>query len=88
MTYPEKLVFNTLSEAKINFQYNPRICGYYPDFLVEKMIIEVDGERWHNAERDSKRDAVLREAGYTIVRYPAKQIIKDCKIVLTNFIGV
>ncbi len=85
MSYPERLVFNVLTEAKIRFEHNPRVCGYYPDFLIDRAIIEVDGERWHIPEKDAKRDSVLTLAGYKVHRFPAKQILKDPKIVLTVF---
>jgi very-short-patch-repair endonuclease len=82
MSYPERLVFDSLTAAGILFQHNLRVGRYYPDFVVGKRIFEIDGARWHNPERDAKRDAVLQEMGYTVERFPAKQILKDPHIIL------
>lgn len=82
MSYPERLVFDVLTNARIVFEHNPRVLRFYPDFVLGKTIIEIDGERWHNPEKDAKRDALLMEAGYRVLRFPAKQILKNPRLVL------
>lgn len=82
MTFPEKLVFDTLTEANIPFEHNRRIDRYYPDFTIGTKILEVDGERWHNSETDATRDSRLLELGYQVIRVPAKEILKNPRIIL------
>lgn len=55
---------------------------YRLDFLVdEALVVEIDGAQWHSSPeamaRDKKRDQELVEAGYTVVRIPAKIALYD-----------
>lgn len=70
MSYPEQLVYDELIKRNIVFKHNKKINRFYPDFIIDNLIIEIDGERWHNAEYDKKRDKILEAAGYTIKRFP------------------
>lgn len=77
MTFPEKLVFDYLTLLNIKFKNNKFIKPYWVDFLIgESLVIEVDGERWHNKEKDKIRDITLTNSGYRVVRYKAKDILK------------
>ena len=82
MSYPERLVFDLLTTEGILFERAKRVCGFYPDFIIGKIIIEVDGARWHSPERDVPRDKILTDAGYTVHRFPAKLVTKDPRVVL------
>ena len=45
-----------------------------------KLIVEVDGEHHHTAEgreRDERRDWYLAESGYTLLRIPGYQVLRD-----------
>lgn len=62
------LRFNVYREYKIK--------GYYADFAVpaKKVVIEVDGARWHGGRHDVVRDYVMHEAGWNVLRVPAKEL--------------
>jgi very-short-patch-repair endonuclease len=77
MSYPEKVAHDFLVASEIEFEHNKMICGYYPDFVIGNTIIEIDGARWHDKERDSIRDKVLCEAGYFVFRIDSKEHIED-----------
>jgi very-short-patch-repair endonuclease len=77
MSYPEQIAYNWLLRNNIPFEHQKRIGKYYPDFVIGSTIIEIDGERWHSAERDQIRDCFLSENGYTITRIKAKEPIED-----------
>lgn len=53
---------------------NVRVGGYVPDFLWpdEKVVLEVDGwdthRHRHAFERDRKKDRILSDAGYHVIR--------------------
>lgn len=75
----ERIVFNLLVQNKIEFVFQyPIRCkyGYIADFFIPKvnLIIEADGERWHNSQKDNKRDAVLRKKGFSILRLKGDDI--------------
>lgn len=85
MTYPERIVFDALTERNILFEHNKKIGKYYPDFLIKDVIIEIDGERWHNSEKDTERDKKLNQMGYTVKRFPVG-IKKDLVKRVLNFV--
>jgi very-short-patch-repair endonuclease len=55
--------------------------NYFLDFAdpFKKIAIECDGAQWHDAEKDAKRDARLKEMGWTIYRIPGRV----CKKLIT-----
>jgi hypothetical protein len=75
MTYPERIAFEFFENNNIKFEHNPRVDKYYPDFVIDNTIIEIDGEYWHDIESDKIRDAVLESLGYTVIRIKAKERI-------------
>lgn len=80
MSYPEKLVYDYLLSINLDFMHNPKIGKCYPDFVIGRLIIEVDGARWHkDKEKEEKRDEYLRSFDYEIVHIPAKNVIKHLK---------
>lgn len=51
--------------------------NYRLDFLIDdRLVVEVDGARWHSSpeavERDAARDQALSSKGFEILRIPAK----------------
>lgn len=65
---------------QVEFQYSYRSkYGYVMDFAIPelKICIECDGEHWHNSKKDNKRDGVMRNNGWAILRFPGKQIMSD-----------
>ena len=56
-----------------------------PDFILDKILIFADGDRWHNTKkaqvRDKKISARLEKQGYTVLRFSGSTILKDFKSV-------
>ena len=85
MSYPERIVFDWLNEKKLSFEHNKLIktktITRYADFYLKdyNLIIEVDGEFWHNKkiDEDKKKDLEAEEYGYTTLRIKAKDRIID-----------
>ena len=75
-----------ISRGYTDFSTNAYKClngkRMYPDFVFEdkKIIIEIDGEYWHNKEACKKKDQLhtklMEEAGYTVLRFTGTQVIK------------
>lgn len=73
------------------FAYNQRVdTGTQDRFLVDvvwfdgKLVVEVDGYRWHSTEtnfrEDRYRDYRLMTAGYLVLRLPHDQVIDDVEL--------
>lgn len=85
----EIIMANALEKNNITFveQY-PIRCkyGYIADFYLPdfKIIIECDGEQFHNKKRDNKRDAILRKLEYKIIRFSGTEIRTDINTCLNK----
>ena len=76
-TYPEKVAGEWFDKNNLLYERNKRVDKYYPDFVLGNVIVEIDGEYWHDQEKDKERDEKLSELGYTIHRIKAKERIED-----------
>ena len=75
MTRPEIAVAAVLNFLGVNYEANAVVDTYCVDFLLPgNLILEVDGARWHDADKDALRDERLRGLGYTVVRVPAENV--------------
>jgi len=79
-------VKNILDELQINSIHNKKIGRFWADFTIGNKIIEVDGEYWHNKEKDDKKDKFLIENGYIILRLKGKEIKKNINIIREKII--
>ena len=84
MSLPEVLLWQRLRGrvAGAKFRRQHPVSGYVAEFYCPsaKLIVEIDGEahnRGHRPIRDTKRDAVLAEQGFRILRIPAAEILAD-----------
>jgi very-short-patch-repair endonuclease len=84
MSLPEVLLWQRLkgSPQGISFRKQHPIRAYRADFYraAAKLVIEVDGiahDMGDRPERDEKRTQALEEQGYTVLRMPAADILKD-----------
>lgn len=73
----EIIVMAWLHRLGVSYLRDVRIGPYFADFLVERTVIEVDGEHWHTNNghhgedretRDRAKDEILRALGYTVIR--------------------
>lgn len=58
------------------------ILGWIADFYdpATKLVVELDGP-FHIPAKDRFRDKVMREAGYTVLRYPNQAVFGCVKAV-------
>jgi very-short-patch-repair endonuclease len=62
---------------------NPRIESLTVDFAwrAQRVVVEIDGHRYHDTraafERDRARDARLTVAGYRVVRFTYRQLVRE-----------
>ena len=90
LTLPEVILWHHLRKRPGGLRFRRQFpCrGYVADFacLESRLAIEVDGEAHsmgNNAQRDLKRDSVLREAGFDTLRIPARDVLGNLEGVLT-----
>lgn len=84
MSYPEKIAFDWLSKNNFKFIHQYQIEKRFVDFFLPdiNLIIEIDGEHWHNEETDKIKDLKAKENGFETLRIPAKNNIEKT---LTDF---
>jgi very-short-patch-repair endonuclease len=69
---------------------NVQAAGYEVDFLWprERVILEVDGYRFHGHrrafERDRRKDMALRDAGYEVIRITWRQLTDEPLVVVAH----
>jgi len=79
MSYPEQVAFNWLVSNNVSFESQVKVENYFADFIVDNLIIEIDGERWHpeGNEKDKIRDEKLKSLGYDVIRIRSKENIEE-----------
>ena len=76
----EKRFKEFLSKQNNTFESQYQIGSYFADiaFLKQKLVVEIDGDYWHNLPehklRDKERDKFMKNEGWTILRVKEKDI--------------
>lgn len=76
-------VIEWLTELDIPFKREVSIDKFYADFVIGKLVIEVNGRQWHELEdlrqgqkeRDKGKYRTFSELGYTILVLPESDIV-------------
>lgn len=83
-TYIEIALQEELNKLGIIYQTHIPVCNIcQPDIVFpdKKIAIFCDGDYWHNypdgREKDRKQDSVLRENGWTVIRFWGSEIRKN-----------
>lgn len=80
----EIIMQNELNGREYIFKTHvPLLEKYQGDIVINNIVIECDGDYWHNfpdrIERDCIRDRELTEAGYCVLRFWGHEIKSDVK---------
>jgi very-short-patch-repair endonuclease len=83
-TESERLLNNLLIKDGVKFKFQHILHGYIADFFFpgKNYIVELDGSRWHNADKDADRDANLLRKGIRTLRIPSQAMFTEPAIVL------
>lgn len=76
MSYPEQITFDWLKEHNISFKHQKQFGKYFVDFYIQdkNLAIEIDGEHWHDKERDKIRDSwIIDNFKISIIRISTKE---------------
>ena len=89
MSLPEVLLWEQLRASKqgMKFRRQHPIGPYIADFYCSaaKLVIEIDGEahnRGDRPERDEARDLAMRNAGLSVLRFAAADVLNDMEAVI------
>lgn len=91
MSYPEKIFFEKIKQLKWDKKYlivlEKSVYPYFIDFAFEneKVAIEIDGPQHLQVDRlesDFKKDNLLKENGWRVIRITAKKIISNLDSVI------
>ena len=74
-TKSERRVYEVLKELKIPFKHRWRIGKYEIDFLIGKVVLDIDGH-----EQDGNRNQKLVEAGYIPIHLTNEEVKDNKKI--------
>ncbi len=93
-TPQEALLRDRLSQPDVGatFKFQSPLLGFIPDFYCERhrLIVEVDG-KYHGFKeakrRDSRRTAVFRRNGFTVLRFWNGQVESDIESVVEKIRG-
>jgi very-short-patch-repair endonuclease len=89
----ERKVEAELIRLGIPFRAEVPIGRYRVDFLVRgKLVIECDGKKYHTKQEhrdyDAKRDRILTEQGYTVVRLTGSEIYRNVSKAVQRALGL
>ena len=73
MSYAEKFWSSVLEENNIQYEREKAVSGYFLDFVIDNVDLEIDGKQHAYPERaasDQRRDRVLSKLGYSVYRIP------------------
>ena len=61
----EKVAWEVLRNTQFTFFPQVPLLNYFVDFAdpIRRVVVELDGKDWHDAEKDSIRDQNLMQAG-------------------------
>jgi very-short-patch-repair endonuclease len=87
MSSIERKVKDILDELNIEYEPQYPINGFFPDFAIpsKNIIIECDGDYWHNLpgakEEDLVRQEILESLGWKFIRFTETEINKNIEFV-------
>ena len=93
MSLPEVLLWQALRQRPGDFKFRKQCpqAGFVIDFacLEARLAIEVDGEahdRGNRPARDAARDAFLARKGFTTLRVPAEEVLRNLENVVAGIV--
>ena len=83
-TQSEQRLCDMLDEAGYKYKFQALMFGYIADFYfpLRSWIVELDGKRWHNEQKDAERDAAFAKKGIKTLRIPSSAMFSEPKMVL------
>jgi hypothetical protein len=88
----ERLLWTLLRDRQLDglkFRRQVLLGRYIADFVCfrHRLIVEADGPRHEDRDRDLIRDAWLREQGFRVMRFPNRAVREDRETVLAAILS-
>ena len=84
-THVERVLWRALKSEQLGVRFRRQhpIPPYVADFacVTARLVVELDGGQ-HGDERDARRDAVMREAGWCVLRVWNSEVVENLEGVL------
>ena len=78
----EGIVKDILESFSIQYEHNKQIGRYWADFLIfNNIVLECDGEYWHDPDNDIRKTNYLIDKGYKVYRFSGTKILKETESV-------
>ena len=94
MSLPEVLLWDALRKRSLGLRFRSQFPSgrMTVDFacLSHRLVIEVDGEQHGPGDqprRDEARDAILYREGFTVMRVPAREVLKNLDGVIHSILA-
>jgi very-short-patch-repair endonuclease len=75
----ELIVKYFFDENNISYTHNEKIGRYHTDFKIGNLIVECDGDYWHNKmgakEKDQRKTEYMEEKGFMVLRFTETELI-------------
>jgi very-short-patch-repair endonuclease len=80
LTPIERSVWADIRQCGLPLYLQYPVGCYIADFAdpVRKIVIEADGARWHDQQRDAIRDAAMAKSGWSVYRITGSECYRDC----------
>lgn len=95
MSLPEVLLWKHLRGKPLGLKFRRQfpVVGYVADFacVEARLLIEIDGiahDMGDQPERDEKRDAVLQNKDWRVMRVSAAEVLKDAGEVAVSIVAL
>jgi DNA helicase-2/ATP-dependent DNA helicase PcrA len=80
LTPIERRLADVLRQEGIPFTAQVRVAEFVVDFLIDgNLVVECDGEAWHDPAKDEIRDTRLRDLNLKVVRFTGRAIHRDAE---------
>lgn len=66
----------------LTLQFSPDDRRFVDILVGDRLLVEADGEEFHDPEKDAIRDAFFRSLGYVVLRFSYERIVHDLEGVL------
>ncbi len=90
-TDAERVLWRRLRGEQLNAKFrrqHPFRC-YVLDFVCveQRLVVEIDGGQHLDSARDIERDAMLKDAGFRVLRFWNNQVLREMDAVLEAIAG-
>ena len=86
-SWPEQVLWRALRSGQLGVPFRRQVVigRYIVDFVAPRarLVVEVDGpQHWQRRAADARRDRVLQQLGYRVLRLDAELVVRQLPVAL------